>query len=127
MPDTSGVPDDSYLRRTVDRETLRFHVQRAIFCPFTHQPLDVRQAVVVTLTSPGGSATTYAIAAAHWDSRKDKVFSRMLAGYTLEVLDGRELFGRRRPSGKPQATQPGKGPSVQPPPMPRTGGPTPQA
>jgi hypothetical protein len=117
----------SYLKRKVDRETLRFSVQTAIFCQFTRQPLDVRQAVAVTVRSPAGGTRTYTTTAAHWDARKDTVLAGMPAAYTLEVLDGRELFGRSRAREEPR-TRTTQGPSVQHPPRgPRPGGPVPLA
>jgi hypothetical protein len=108
MPDSI----EGYLHHKADRETLRFYVQTAIFCQFTGRPLDVRHAVAVTVTSPAGDTRTYAIAAAHWDARKDKVLARMPAGYTLAVLDGRKLFGRPGPR-KLRPARPATAPSPQ--------------
>ena len=126
MPDATGAKGKdeggSYLQWT-----LRFCVQSAIFCQFTHQPLDVRHAVAVSVRSPAGGTSTYTITAAHWDARKDTVLAGMPAGYTLEVLDGRELFGRSRARDKPRART-AQGPAVQQPPRgPRPSGPVPQA
>ena len=57
MPDATEAKGNdegsSDLQRKVDRETLRFCVQTAIFCQFTHQPLDVCQAVAVTVRFSG--------------------------------------------------------------------------
>jgi hypothetical protein len=58
MPDLAdGQRDDEparQVRRAVDRNSLRFYVQQAIFCQVTGHVLDVRQAVALRAEDPAG-------------------------------------------------------------------------
>lgn len=83
----SGDP----FRNSINRESLKYMVQREIFCPFTGNVLDVRNAVEIDITKPDGKTVPIVMIAEHWDACKDEVLAT--EGYTIEVLDGRELFG----------------------------------
>lgn len=81
---------------TVNREVLRYAVQRAIFCPVTNNVLDVRRAVLVTISVTGQRDVIQIMTATAWDVAEQRVRDGILAQYpdaTFEVLDGRELFG----------------------------------
>jgi hypothetical protein len=82
------------MERKVNRETLKYLVQRKIQCALTGEVLDMRRAVAVTATANGKSGTSVFTAAAY-----DRIAEKLSAaadavGGTVEVLDGRKLFGR---------------------------------
>jgi hypothetical protein len=96
----SVVSDLSPLERRVNRESLKFSVQRQIFCPYTDRILDVRRAVLLTVK---GTATCveYIMHADHWDDVKLSILAAYgdKPGYTIDVIDGRDYYtdsGRAR-------------------------------
>jgi hypothetical protein len=87
-PDHQGV--------ALARITLKYAVQRAIFCAYCGKVLDVRSAVLLDGSDDGGRMDL--MHADEWDRVLDKSGSvealEAKLGYQVEVLDGRELFGR---------------------------------
>jgi hypothetical protein len=84
------------LRRTVERNSLRYSVSREIFCPVTGEVLDVRRAVEVTVLLDGKVAAVMVMAASAWDDREESARAALARSYPMaevEVLDGRVLFG----------------------------------
>lgn len=78
----------------IDREVLEHAVIRTIFCTATGEVLDKRTAVMITITTSGGESGATVITGKHWDTVKDTVIASCLKkNATLEVLDGRVLFG----------------------------------
>lgn len=80
----------------VNREALRYAVQRQITCPQSGRLLDVRTAVLVELTGPDGK-TVSAAYDAEWVDEAMPAIRRACAikDYTVTVHDGRTLFGRK--------------------------------
>jgi hypothetical protein len=65
---------------------------RAITCPFTGAVLDVRRAVAVTI-----NGKDYIMTASHWDDVKDGILAFAASKtLTVEILDGRVLYGKSR-------------------------------
>ena len=122
-----GQRDDAaarHLQRQVDRASLRFYVQQAIFCRLTGRVLDQRRAVAVLAKDTAGRVATVVMTADAWDASKDKIPANAArASIKTEVLDGRELHKRT-----PQRSQRDNHPPVQRPPQsPRPSGPVPRA
>ena len=94
----SIVSDLSPLERRVNRESLKFSVQRQIFCPYTDRILDVRQAVLLTVKGQV-SCVEFVMHANHWDGVKDSVLAAYGSkpGYVVDVIDGRDYY---TPSGR---------------------------
>jgi hypothetical protein len=127
MPGPAGSRDDDeaarQVRRHIDKSSLRFYVQRQIFCQITGQVLDVRRAVALRAEDPAGHTATVVMTGDAWDASKEKVLANAAAGgIKTEVLDGRELHKRARQGGRRRMMVP-----VQPPQSPRPGGPVPRA
>lgn len=89
----------------VNRELIKYAVQRAIFCPYTGQVLDMRRAVLVQVKG-GGS---FIMTADWWDAQKANVLlgiedaknaGAIPADTQVEVLDGRDYY---TPSGRARA------------------------
>lgn len=84
--------------REIQRQALRYAVQRAIFCPVTGEVLDMRRAVDVTVRRNGAIATTMVMAAHAWDTQGPAAMSAVSEAFpdaTWEILDGRELWSKR--------------------------------
>lgn len=91
------------MQTTINRNLLRYAVQRAITCPRCSRILDVRSAVSLTLAIPANTCTDgritpastheYIICGACWNEVRLPMHdvARDTKG-TLEVLDGAELF-----------------------------------
>lgn len=80
----------------VNREALRYAVQRQITCPQSGRLLDVRTAVLVELTGPDGKTVSAAYDARWWDEVRERVEVDLAGkGFTVTVHDGRTLFGRK--------------------------------
>jgi hypothetical protein len=89
-----GLLHPEYQDEALARVTLRYAVQRAIFCPYCQHLLDVRDAVLLDGTDHGGRMDI--LHAAEYDrvigangsveALQDKL------GYEVQVLDGRVLF-----------------------------------
>lgn len=88
--------------RTLHRETLKYAVTRQIFDKVTGDVLDVRRAVLVEVTVVGGG---HAIEVMTVDRFEDaygghegvaRIVAELPAGSTIEVEDGRGLFGKVR-------------------------------
>ena len=91
------VTSDSGLARLANRALLKGAVQNQMFCKQTNVCLDVRTAVEVTLKRDGTVLACEVWDGSHFDKRKAELTAACAAkGVTLEVLDGRELFGRRK-------------------------------
>lgn len=86
------------LQTKVNRELLKFAVSHAITCPVSGKVLDVRRAVLLTVTFPSGNVSQVCMSADEWSSVEGKFREGMDAGkYSgLAVLDGRELYRRTR-------------------------------
>lgn len=81
----------------VDKQLLTYAVQKAIFCAHTGQVLDIRHAVLLTLTLPGGGQRSVVMTAAAWDDIGPALRERAAAaGAQVEVRDGRALFASKR-------------------------------
>jgi len=128
MSDPAGGQRDDEaaqrIQRQVDRSSLRFYVQRAIFCQVTGKILDQRRAVAVRAEDSAGRGATIVMTADAWDASKEKMLANAAAaGLKTEVLDGRELHKRT-----PQGRRRGQQSLIQHPPQsPRPGGPAPRA
>jgi hypothetical protein len=93
------------LQAKVNRELIKFAVQREIFCPYTKVVLDVRRAVLIQQTGAGAIVCS----ADYWDKVRGSVLNgiedakaagRLPADYAVEVLDGRDYY---LPSGRARA------------------------
>lgn len=89
-----------YFAGRIDAETaekriaLRAAVVRQILCMRTRAVLDVREAVLYTVTNKANKSGSEVIAAKEWD--KIGASLRSICedrGIVLEVIDGREVFG----------------------------------
>jgi hypothetical protein len=85
----SGDPDQT--QAAIDYETLRHAVQRTIQCPVSGVVLDVRRAVLLTVTTADGDATrSKCIDGEAWDKRTEQMRAACEeAKAKLEVIDGR--------------------------------------
>jgi len=84
------------METTINRDLLRFHVGTAIFCPSCYQVMDVRSAVSFDLEK-NGQLTTKVCCASCFDKKRETVeLFASARQMKLTVLDGRELFGRRK-------------------------------
>lgn len=83
----------SPLEKTLNRNSLKYSVGRAIFCPGCRDIMDVRRAVEVTASQNGNIVMVKALCITCWDKQRAE-FERKLAELkaTIEVLDGRVLF-----------------------------------
>jgi len=82
---------------TINRNTLRYHVSHALFCPLCNTVLDVRSAVSVDLMKNGELKKTSIMCARCYDARAERL--NTLAGQfgaTIETLDGRTLYPRKK-------------------------------
>ena len=102
-----------------DQAALLAFVLRRGLCDATGDPLDVRNAVAMTVTVEPGVSRLAVVTAAHWDGRHGALSSADPAA-DKDVLDGRRLFGDGPPPGaltrsaRPQP-QPSRAPLVQAP------------
>lgn len=81
----------------VDRATLLYAVQRKIFCAVSGIVLDVRTAVLVTITTPNGATASEAYAPDVWTGPTGDAIRGVAAArnWTVEVIDGRVVNGRK--------------------------------
>ena len=94
---TIGTTD--HLRRTTDRELLRYACSRQIFSPYGGGILDVRRAVLIDGTdhtdAKGKPGTMHVMTAAEFDKVIENVGGvealKAKFGWDFEVYDGREL------------------------------------
>jgi hypothetical protein len=87
----------SDMERTANRAILKHAVMRKIYCDRTGQVLDTQTAVMVTATL-GPRVGTSVFAGSVYDTFRDSLAAiAAKEGVVLEVLDGRELYGRRKP------------------------------
>ena len=85
----------SDLDRRVNREVLKYAVQRAITCALTGKVLDKRTAVSVTVINASGKRGAMVCDGPAYDGIKDALIAEALKkNATLEILDGRELHRR---------------------------------
>lgn len=85
------------MQETINKNMLRHHVSTAMFCPKCETVLDVSRAVSIDRMKDGELERTYILCAKCWDEVKLALNDAMReSGRTLEVTDGRELFGRKR-------------------------------
>lgn len=81
--------------RTIERQYFAHAVGRQLTCPLTGAILDARHAVEITVRD--GSERILAVmvvTASAWDDHAAAMYERASAArYTLEIVDGRELFG----------------------------------
>jgi hypothetical protein len=109
-------------RRAVhaDQAALLAVVLRRGVCDATGEPLDVRNAVAMTVTVAPGVSRLVVVTRAHWEGGTGALSSADPAA-DKDVLDGRRLFGDGPPPGalsreaRPQR-QPGRVPLMQRPP-----------
>jgi hypothetical protein len=89
-----GLLHPEHQDEALARITLRYAVQRQIFCVYCQHLLDVRSAVLLDGSDHGGRMDL--MHAAEYDLLLSKVGSvealQAKLGYEVEVLDGRELF-----------------------------------
>lgn len=90
----------AYFAGDIDAETaekriaLRHAVMRQIWCARTRRVLDVRRAVLYTVTNRTGKSGSEVVAAKEWDKIGDGLRALCAArGITLDVVDGREVYG----------------------------------
>ncbi len=81
------------VKEVVNRALLKHAVANTITCPHTERVLDVKTTVVVTVTYPPGGKSEHVMIADHWETIKDEMHKAAeLRSWTIEVLDGREVF-----------------------------------
>jgi hypothetical protein len=80
------------LEKKVNRELLKYAVQRQIFCEFSGNVLDVRRAVLVE--TPGRA---YVVNTERWDEVKDDILGHPALAGKVTVYDGRDYY---TPSGR---------------------------
>lgn len=77
---------------TVNRELLKFAVQRNIFCRISGEVLDIRTAVLITGTKDGANVVNLCVTGEVFDNgRDDMIATATENGVTLEIIDGRAL------------------------------------
>jgi hypothetical protein len=97
------------MENTINAELLRFAVGQRIFCGQCESKhvLDVREAVLVTLKVPGKDDRDFLMCGAKWDAVKFAMRDEAArGGWTLEILDGRELFPAAKPVPAVKTTGP---------------------
>lgn len=77
----------SQIARKANRETIKFAVQKYMFCDFTGSVLDVRRAVLVE--SPH---KTYIVTTTWWDKVKDSLLAHPSLVGKVKVIDGRDHY-----------------------------------
>jgi hypothetical protein len=90
MSEGTGPSPD--IEEAVNREFLRYEVQKQVFCDYTGNVLDVRRTVLVNVDA--GSGASYVMDASHWDKVKDGLLEAFPGKVT--VVDGREIFGGKK-------------------------------
>lgn len=86
----------------MDRETLKYAVQRVIFCPLSEVVLDIRTAVYIEITmADGTSGGSSVFDGKAWDEVYAEKMPALCAekGITLKVVDGRIV---NAPKAKPR-------------------------
>lgn len=91
------------MTQTINAGMLRHHTGQTMFCPFCKHCLDAAQAVSLDFNDAktGVLAATYCVCVDCYDQRREsweKVAPTK--GYTLSVIDGREVFPARRKARK---------------------------
>jgi hypothetical protein len=87
----------------IDREVLRAAVMRSITCGRTGRVLDVRTAVLITVTMPDGRVGTEVLDGAAYDAVADVLGDACRArGATLELIDGRVINPPRSTRTQPR-------------------------
>lgn len=82
------------VRRVMERKILRTATERQKHCPQCARLLDYRDTVDVTLTLPGGNAASMTMCGADWDRHANRIkLEARRAGATLDIRDGRKLYG----------------------------------
>jgi hypothetical protein len=92
-------PIFSELERKLTRDSLRYAVGRAIFCPGCGTILDCRRAVELDFYRGNDLAGVKVVCASCYDAKMgDGKLEGQLegTGLTVKALDGRELFGRKK-------------------------------
>lgn len=87
------------MRRTVERNMLRFQVGQAIFCPACKRILDTRRAVGLDFYRGEELGGSKVVCTSCYDAKLGggKLEAQLEGtGLSLKVIDGRELF--RRPA-----------------------------
>ncbi len=83
------------VQRAVNREILRAAVMRQITCPRSGQVLDVRRAVLVTVSRGEQTVAMQVLDAAAYDEIAEQLRQHCEGNaLRLELLDGRELHRR---------------------------------
>ena len=107
MPDESDDLASDRARRMVvrqDRMTLRQIVAERVVCEATGTPLNVDDAVAMTVLVRRGVSRLAVVSGAHWDNGNGAL-SVADPDIDPDVLDGRKLFAREgtgaRPGGRP--------------------------
>jgi hypothetical protein len=80
------------LEKKVNRELLKYAVQRQIFCEFSGNVLDVRRAVLVET-----GTRSWVVSTDRWDEVKDSILSLPELTGKVNVIDGRDYY---TPSGR---------------------------
>jgi hypothetical protein len=92
------------MERTINKNLLKYAVGHAIFCPGKHcggAVMDMRRAVMVTVKRGGQELRTLTICAACFDASRAELNAAVEGkGCTLELVDGRELFAKRKAPAK---------------------------
>ncbi len=89
----NGIEPDE----AVDREWLRYAIQRQITCPQSGRVLDIRRAVLVKVTAPDGKESAAAYDAEWFDTVRETVEASIAEhGLTLTVMDSRTWKGARK-------------------------------
>ncbi len=82
-----------------DRATLRGYVAMQITCQVTGVVLDVARTVAAEIHLMSGNVKLVVVTADHWDAASapqlDAVRAHRFVDY-VKVLDGRDLFGRKK-------------------------------
>jgi hypothetical protein len=85
----------------VNREVLKYAIQRQIFCKVSGRALDIRTSVLVTITTASGTTGSDVFDGSVWDLRADTVTAACAErGWTLDVIDGRIVNARKRRRNK---------------------------
>lgn len=80
----------------VDREALKYAVQRTIFCPKSGVVLDIRRAVLVTVTGPNGVKGADCMDGEAFDAIAENLRAACTERkFTLEITDGRVVNARK--------------------------------
>ncbi len=88
----------SELERTAKRSMLKWHAGHTMFCPGCEQVLDCKRVVEIDISKDGKLQASKIVCASCYDSRlKGNIEAQLHAlGHTVEIIDGREIFGRKR-------------------------------